>query len=120
MSVKVPVMNDNGDQTTRECNTQQEIFEGSEPVLITQFTGAFSSPFYTGRLFDDLGFMGDTECAAQVLEGTHEYPEGTDDVTKMLLEECSKMHLSMSREEVSTFVTAEDHQYYWKRVKERT
>ena len=26
----------------------------------------------------------------------------------------------MSREEVSTFVTAEDYQYYWKRVNERT
>jgi len=30
------------------------------------------------------------------------------------------MYLSVSREEVATFVTAEDYQYYWKRVKERT
>ena len=38
----------------------------------------------------------------------------------MFLQECSKMYLSMSREEVCTYVTAEDYQYYWKRVKERT
>ena len=89
MSVKVPVTDDNGVQTSRECNTQQEIFEGSEPVLTTSFMGAFSLPFYTGQLFDDLGFMGDTECAAQVLEGTYEYPEGIDEATKMIPEECS-------------------------------
>ena len=64
--------------------------------------------------------MGDTECAAEVLEGTYEYPEGIDEATKMLLEECLKMYLSMSREEVATYVTAEDYQYYWKRVKEKT
>ena len=64
--------------------------------------------------------MGDTECAAQVLEGTYEYPEGINEATKMLLQECSKMYLSMSREEVATYVTAEDYQYYWKRVKEKT
>ena len=38
----------------------------------------------------------------------------------MLLEECSIMYLAMSREEASTFVTAEDYQYYWKIVKEHT
>ena len=53
MSVKVPVTDEEGGQSTRECNTQQEIFDGSEPVLTTRFTGAFSSPFYTGKLFDD-------------------------------------------------------------------
>ena len=30
------------------------------------------------------------------------------------------MYLSISREEVSIFVTADDYQYFWKRVKERT
>ena len=110
MSVKVPITSEDGERTARECTTQQEIFEGSEPVLTTRFTGAFSSPFYTGKLFDDLGFMGDTEAAAQVLEGTYEYPEGIDEATKMLLEECSKVYQSMSREEVATYVTAEDYQ----------
>ena len=120
MSVKVPVINEDGVQTTRECNTQQEIFEGSEPVLTNRFTGAFPSPFYTGKLFNDLGLMGDTEYAVQVLEGTHTLLEGVDEATKMLLQECSKMYLSMSREEVVTYVTADDYQYYWKKVKETT
>jgi hypothetical protein len=29
-------------------------------------------------LFDDLGFMGDTECAKMILEGTYNYPPDTD------------------------------------------
>ena len=55
-----------------------------------------------------------------MLEGTYVFPSGVDPATKMLLEECSKMYMSMSREEVSIFVTADDYQYFWKRVKERT
>ena len=62
--------------------------------------------------------MNDTECAQQALEETHISPKGIDPVTKMLPEECSIMHLSMPREEVCAFVTAEDYNYHWKRTKE--
>ena len=72
---------------------------------------------YSVRLFDDLGFIGDSACAQQVLEGTYIFPEGIDPATKMLLEGCSIMHLSMLSEEVCTFVPAEDYQYYGKRVR---
>ena len=102
------------------CHTTR-IFEAAEPVLADHFSRAFSLPFYSGSLFDDLGFMGDSECAQQVLEGTYVFfPEGIDPPTKMLLEECSAVYMSMSREEVSTFVTAEEYQYCWKGVKECT
>ena len=120
LSVKVPTVDEEENNTTKECVTQRDIFDAAKPVLTDRFSGAFSSPFYSGRLFDDLGFMGDSECAQQVLEGTYVFPVGIDPSTKMLLEECSKMYLSMSRKEVCIFVTADDYQYYWKRVKERT
>ena len=42
---------------------QQDMFDAARPVLVDHFSGAFSLPFYSGRLFDDLGFMGDSECA---------------------------------------------------------
>ena len=54
-----------------------------------------------------------------MLEGTYVFPEGIDPATKTLLDECSVIYLSMSREEVSTFATTEDYQYYSKRAKER-
>ena len=76
--------------------------------------------FYSGRLFNDPGFMGDSKCVQQARAGIYTFPEGIDPATKMLLEEYSIMYLSMSRELVCTFITSEDYQHYWKRVKERT
>ena len=108
-----------GNNMSRECTTQQEIFDAARPVLINYFSGPFSSSFYNGRLFNSPGFMGDFECAQQMLEGTYVFPEGIDPATKMLLEECSKMYLFMSREEMCTFVTVENYQYY-RKLKERT
>ena len=35
-------------------------------------------PSYSGKLVDDIGFLGDTEAAQQILEGTYEFPEDTD------------------------------------------
>ena len=71
LSVKVPIVDEEGNATTKEYVTQQEIVEAAEPVLEDRFSGAFSLSFYSGRLFDDLGFMGDTKCTHQVLEGTY-------------------------------------------------
>ena len=39
------------------------------------------------KLFDDLDSTGDTEVAAQLLEGTYVFPEGTDRATRLLLRE---------------------------------
>ena len=111
LSVKVPTK-EGGEQEHRNCTTQKDIFDAAEPVLTERFTGAFASPFYTGKLFDDLGFIGDTECVQQVLEGTYEIPEGTDRATRLVLEECAHMYQSMSSEELATFVTKEGYQYY--------
>ena len=55
-----------------------------------------------------------------MLEGSCEIPEGTDRATRLLLEECARMYQSMSPSEIATFLTVDDYQYYWKKVKERT
>ena len=70
LSVKVPIIDEEGNTTTKKCVTQQDCFEAAEPVLVDLFSGAFSSPFYSGRLFNNLGFMGDSKCVQQVHEGT--------------------------------------------------
>jgi hypothetical protein len=50
------------------------------------FRFAYSAPCYLGQLFDNLGFMGDTECSQQILEGTYEYPPDTNIWTKKILQ----------------------------------
>jgi hypothetical protein len=59
-----------GNNMSRECTTQHEIFDAARSIMIDHFSGAFSLPFYSDRLFNDLGFMGDSGCAQQALEGT--------------------------------------------------
>ena len=60
LSVKVPIVDKEGNTTPNECATQQESFKAAEPVLANH-SGAFSLSLYSGRLFYNLVFMGDTE-----------------------------------------------------------
>ena len=78
LSVKVLVTGGDGRRTSRECTTQQEIFDAASPVPADRFSGAFSLSYYRGRLFGNLGFVGNSECGQQVLEGTYIFPEGMD------------------------------------------
>jgi hypothetical protein len=55
-------------------DTKQEVVDHTSEHLSECFCLAYSAPCYQGQLFDDLGFMGYTECSKQILEGTYEYP----------------------------------------------
>ena len=87
--------------------------------LSEHFRLAFTAKCYEGKLFDDIGFLGDTDCARQILEGTYTYPPDTDPATRLLLEEATITFAKLSQEEVSTYVTIDDFQHYWQRVNER-
>ncbi len=63
-------------------DTEQEVVAHTADHLLERFQLAYSVPCYHGQLFDDLGFMGDTVCAQQILEGTYDYPPDTDIWTK--------------------------------------
>jgi hypothetical protein len=75
LSVKDPLVDEERNQASKECTTQHDIFDAAKPVLIYCFSGAFSLPFYSGRFFDVMRFIGDSDCAQQVLEGTYIVPE---------------------------------------------
>jgi hypothetical protein len=84
------------------------------------FCFPFSAPCYQGQLFNDLGFMGDTECFKQILEGTYEYPPDTDIWTKGILQEAHYTFSHMSGAKITTTNSTMDFQQYWIRVDERT
>jgi hypothetical protein len=71
-------------------------------------------------LFDDLGFMGDTECTQKILEGMYKYPPDTNKWTKKILQEAQMTFSQMSGTEIATMITTEEFQNYWQRVDERT
>jgi len=57
---------------------EHEMFEHTSDHLSQWFRLAHSAPCYRGKLFDDLGFTGDTECVKMILEGTYDYPSAPD------------------------------------------
>ncbi len=88
--------------------------------LSERFRLAYSALCYCGQLFDNLGFMGDTECSQRILEGTYDYPPDTDIWTKKILQEAQHTFARMSGMEIATTISTADFQQYWTRVDERT
>ena len=103
-----------------EFDTEDGVFDAVSAGIASRYRLARSAPAYSGQLFNDLGFVGDTAAAAAILEGTYVFPPNLDPATRLLLEEAARTFALLSRREVSTYVTVEDFQYYWKRARERT
>ncbi len=82
--------------TVNTYSTEQEMFEHTSDHLSQRFCLAHSAPCYRGQLFDDLGFMGDTECAKMILEGTYTYQPDTNKWTKKILQEAHITFLQLS------------------------
>jgi len=112
LSVKVPILGGDEDEY-EEFHTEGEIFEQVIKNLAERFRLVFTAKCHEGKLFDDIGFLGDTVCARQILEGTYTYPPDTDPVTRLLLEEAAITFAKLSQEEVSMHVTIDDFQHYW-------
>ena len=95
------------------------MFEHTSDHLSQWFRLAHSAQCYQGQLFDDLRFMGDTECARMILEGTYKYPPDTNEWTKEILQEAHITFSQLSGTEIETMIKTEDFQNYWKRVDKR-
>ncbi len=84
------------------------------------FRLAYSAPCFQGQIFDYLGFMGDTECSKQILEGTYDYPPNTNIWTKKIFQEAHYTFSRMSGTEISTTISTLDFLQYWIKEDERT
>ncbi len=89
-------------------DTEQDVVGHTFSHLSKCFCLAYSVPFYCGQLFDDLGFMGDTYCAQQILKGTYDYPPDTNIWTKKILQEAHYTFSQMSSAETATTITTKD------------
>jgi hypothetical protein len=56
-------------QSVNTYSTELEMFEHTSKHLSQRFCLAHSAPCYQEKLFDDLGFMGDTKSAQRILKG---------------------------------------------------
>ena len=61
--------------------------------LKPRFQTACDAPISQGQLRRDLGHLSDTPAAKAILEGTYEFPPGTDEATIMILRAASEVYL---------------------------
>ena len=94
-------------------SSQEDIEEVAATHLSDRFKSAHSAPISSGKLLDDIGFLGDTKTVRDILEGTYEYPPDTDPHTKLLFEEAAKIFSTTAEDVISTFVTTKDFQDWW-------
>ena len=65
------------------------------------------------RLYQDFGYLADTDAADRVLRGTYDYPANMNPYLKLLLQEAHHISSRMSEEEIIDFVTTTDFQQFW-------
>jgi hypothetical protein len=99
-----------------QYDTKQEVVDHTLDHLFECFCLVYSAPCYQGQLFDDLGFMGDTECSRKILEGTYEYPPNTNVWMKKILQEAHYTFSRMSGAKIATTFFTADFQQYWIKV----
>ena len=104
---------------TTTYNTEEEIFDHSSHHLSTRFRHAYSAPIYNSHLLQELGPLGDTTVANEILDGTYEYPPDTDTWTRKYFEEAQHTFSLLGDEKIDTTISISDFQSYWQRADEK-
>ena len=115
MSTRVPIP---GTNESEEFTSEDDLFKKVSENLSERFRLALSASVCSGKVFDDIGFLGNTESSQQVLKGTCTFLDDTDPVTRLLLEEAAITYSKLTKKEVASYMIVDDFQYYWQRANE--
>ena len=89
--------------------TESMIFDENE----YRFQLANNAPISKTLLLERLGYLVDTELAAQIVEGKFEAPDELDDATCLILEEIGRLGVQLTNGEVTITITKEEFQIFW-------
>ncbi len=59
-------------------DTKDSVFQHATTHLSLRFQLAYTAPCYSSQLLHDIGHLGDTQCALEILESTYAFPPDTD------------------------------------------
>ncbi len=105
---------------TVRYSAKEKVEEKIMKVNETKFRKAASTPPMTAPLVGDLGFLGNTDAAKRILNGTYQCPPGVDAHTQNFIAELQVSQPILDSDRVSSKVSREDYKRYWKRCKEST
>ena len=103
---------------TSTYRTEEEMFEHSAHHLSLRFRHAFSAPIYSSSLLQEVGPLGDTDRAQDILDGTFTYPQDTDLWTTKFFEEAQHTYAMLGGENIDTAISVSDFQGFWQRANE--
>ena len=113
---KVEFLNEDGTYST--VDIQEEVEDAIMKNNEARFRLTEATPFMQEPLRSEVGFFGATEAAQQMLDGTYECPEGTDEFTRHFVEALKKAN--DDRDTISTRISNDDYISYWRKAREQT
>ena len=103
-------------ESRNQDDTEDYIFEETE----YRFQLAAQAPIESTRLIEQLGYLGDSAIAEQIIEGKYDIPDTLDDATAMLVQEIGRIGIMLTNGDITITITPEEFQYFWKKVREGT
>eukprot|EP00956_Cyclotella_meneghiniana_P029543 scaffold71866_cov64-Cyclotella_meneghiniana.AAC.1 len=119
MVMAVQVMEDGGLTT---YDTHEDIVRVVNSKIGQRYKLGHRSPLSSGQLAEEIGQFAEKEAASKILDGTYEFPEGTDYALIELLKEAAalKMEFDETDELDSGRLTVEDFIEFWHSAREET
>jgi hypothetical protein len=99
-------------------DTVETVFHNATEHLSHQFRLAYSALCYSSQILEDIGHLGDTQCAQEILEGIYAYPPDTDLWTMKILQEAHHTYKLLSNDSIDSTVSVYDFQDYWQGTNE--
>ncbi len=87
---------------------KKNIFEHATEHLSLPFRLANSALIYSSMLLEDIGHLGKTQWALDILNGSHAFPPDTDKWTIKILQEAHHMYKLLNSGTIKTTVSIKD------------
>ena len=84
-----------------------------------RFQTVRDSPITKGQIFQDLGHLANTDAADNILHGRYRYPKDTEEGTKLLLQEATRLY-TKNKEIVKYILKDDEFSSFWNRAQEMT
>ena len=116
MAVQV---NEGGELTTYD--THEDIDRVVNSRIGERYKLGHRSPLSTGRLLEEIGQFAKKEAARSILDGTYDFPEGTDCVLIVLLQVAARLRVEFEDADMEdSRLTVEDFIDFWQSALEET
>jgi hypothetical protein len=85
-------------------DTEESMFDNATEHLSLQFRLAYTTPIYSSGLLDDIGHLGNTQYALDILEGNYTFLPDTDKWTAKIVKEAHHTFVLLVNKKIDTTI----------------